>query len=870
MSRKYFSLASNQKDIWFDQLAYPDTAVYNIGGYLIISGEVNIALLESSIEQLVAESDAFRLLFRVEADKPVQIIDENIKGQLTFIDYSDSFQAEDLSLNYLTEQFSIAFDINSVKPLWQFVLVKEHSDKYYLLTKYHHLISDGWTTKIVIERLAELYNSLLDSENTISDTAVSDNQPVSYRNFIAQEKKYLASEKYEQDKDYWFQQFNYLPDNLIEHRYRSENDHGLAEALVHRFMIKREDYDRFELFAKGQKSSTYHLFLTMLSVYFARIYQRDEIVIGLPGLNRSGARFKQVPGMFINILPFAVKIDHKQSLVNTLQQCTRQLRSHYRHQKFPLSEINRHLSILKQGRNSLFDIVLSYERQNYSDSYGKAEIYAHQLFSGIARFPLGVTICEFHDNEAVEIILEGARDCFNREDLDLLACRIQSLIVQLIELPELSIDNVDLLSRKDKKILHKTFFSPQLKEVQSSETSTDLLSCYYQQLNTQDEHPAVQLEEHSLSWLELEQQSNILAEFILEQGVKEGSIVAICLPRCCEMIVSMLAVLKSGAAWLPVAPDHPADRIFQLYDTCGAKLLLTTASLQGRLEKIISDKEQLIAVDCYIKTSSNLVSDKIYTRRSDSLCYVIYTSGSSGQPKGVMVDYAALSLRMDWIRNHFGIFSDDNIAQSIAFNFDPALIEIFLSLTTGATLKLLPDHAIEPGLLADFVCREKIHFMALVPSSLSNLTIGLAKNQSLCSLKTLCCGGEVLSTELVRQFYTSVTESCSVSLFNVYGPTEAVIFSTAWLCQDIEHYPVLPLGQSISDVSTIVVDSQRKQLPPGVIGEIAITGPVLSRGYINQTDETEKVFFDNSSDEIVNEKIYLTGDIGYIANDGLL
>jgi len=148
---------------------------------------------------------------------------------------------------------------------------------------------------------------------------------VSYRNFIAQEKKYLASEKYEQDKDYWFQQFNHLPDNLIEHRYRSENDHGLPDALVHRFMIKREDYDRFELFAKGQKSSTYHLFLTMLSVYFARIYQRDEIVIGLPGLNRSGARFKQVPGMFINILPFAVKIDHKQSLVNTLQHRGRQI-----------------------------------------------------------------------------------------------------------------------------------------------------------------------------------------------------------------------------------------------------------------------------------------------------------------------------------------------------------------------------------------------------------------------------------------------------------------------------------------------------------------------------------------------------------------
>jgi len=209
MSSQTFPLASNQKDIWFDQLAYPDTAVYNIGGYLIIYGDVNFALLESSIKQLVSESDAFRLvsesdafrlLFKLKGRKKgrqaVQFIDDDIKGKLTFIDYSDSADSKELTKEYLHRQFSTAFDVNSLKPLWQFVLVKEQSDKYYLLTKYHHLIADGWTTKIVIERLAELYNGLLNS-----DQSVLDKQPVSYQDFISQEKIYLKSRKFQQDKE---------------------------------------------------------------------------------------------------------------------------------------------------------------------------------------------------------------------------------------------------------------------------------------------------------------------------------------------------------------------------------------------------------------------------------------------------------------------------------------------------------------------------------------------------------------------------------------------------------------------------------------------------------------------------------------------
>jgi NRPS condensation-like uncharacterized protein len=246
------------------------------------------------------------------------------------------------------------------KSLSQFTLIKESTDHYYLLTKYHHIIADGWTTKVVIARLAELYNALL--QNRPIPNAPQQN----YVNYVKQEQEYLASDAYQRDANYWMSALPALPPPLIEKRYPTTHNESLPKANIHRFALSRSFYNRINQFAQAHKSTTYHVLLSTLALYFSRITQQNEIVIGVPSLNRSGARFKDVPGMFVSLSPLSLHVDISDDINQLMKTCGKTLREAYRYQRFPLGAICKRLEIMRNKRDTLFDLVLSYERQEYS------------------------------------------------------------------------------------------------------------------------------------------------------------------------------------------------------------------------------------------------------------------------------------------------------------------------------------------------------------------------------------------------------------------------------------------------------------------------------------------------------------------------
>ncbi len=844
-------LASNQQDIWHDQHANPKTPLYNIGGTLIISGKVYYKHLNKAIQRLVDENDAFRITINNQLLTKQKIL-KKVNYNLEFIDFSNDLKAEDKAHHWLDQHFQQPFSINKNNLLWHFALIKESEDRYYLMTKYHHLIADGWSTTVVIARLAEIYNAFLNKKN------IQQRDSPPYFDFIKREQDYLRSPHYQIDKVFWETNLPIIPEPLISRRYPISCNTLLPKAHNYQFKINRTLYNTISQFSSENNCTNYQVFLSALAVYFSQIYQREDVIIGVPNLNRKGARFKDAFGMFISLSPLVFNIAENESFSQLVKQCKSCLRTLYRHQRFPLSNISKRLNLLHNGRDTLFDIVFSYEKHQYSTHYGSATIQAKQQFSGVARYPLAVTLCDFNDNPDIDVFFEGAENCFTGTDLQFLGARFLSILEQICGEPQKQIKQTNLLTVQDKNIAFKQF-NPKPNQP-SATTCPTVIQLFQQQVKTQPTKIAVEFKGITLTYHQLDELSTQLAEHLINLRTKKNDIIAICLPQCPEVIIGILAILKSSAAYLPISADNPDARIKTVLQQSQSYILLTNTHFQSRLTSL---HNHLVCADNYLlQNSVKATPAKNFKAHPDTLAYIIYTSGSNGLPKGVRINHHALSLRMQWLQSLFKVTSVDRMGQTIAYTFDASVIEIFLSLTQGASLILRPEESQSAESFANFIIDKKITAAALVPSSARLLLQGLNTSQKT-NLRIACCGGEPLPPKLAKQF----VQKTDALLFNLYGPTEATIAASAWKYTPGFSANTLPIGHPANDTAIYIMDNHLKHLPVNVEGEIIITGKTLAQGYLNQPKLNQQSFLTLPSHPF---PLYKTGDKGYIGHDGLL
>ncbi|MCK9604957.1 MAG: amino acid adenylation domain-containing protein [Methylomonas sp.] len=842
------ALADNQLAIWYDQLARSSSPVYNIGGRLAIYGELNYALLKQALELLVAQNAALRISVIQSGDQVLQTIRPHLPVELPFIDFSHKANPESLVAEWLNDRFKQAFPIGESSIYWQFALLKISNRQYALLTKYHHLIADGWSTKIVIDRLAELYNALLKGGvPPLPETS-------DYLDYVAQEDRYLNSKTFTNDAVFWQHALPALPESLIRRKYAGNSRLQETRANLHRFSLNRLFYDRLQEWAGEQHSSIYHVLLSALSAYFARAHQQHRITVGLPALNRSGARFKKVVGMFASLSPLVIDIDTEITAQEFLRRISLAVRRVHKHQRYPLSALHQRLQLLKNHRESLFDLVLSFEKQEYAVRFGEATVHARQLFSGFALYPLAVTVCEFNAADDIEVIFEGAETCFNKVELELLAQRFQWILQQFMDSSALLLRDLDLIPAAEKQFIFQRFNSPT-----RSSHFISVISQFSAWVDKTPEAIAVSQQGRSVTYRMLDRLSDQLGRQLQQLRLSTGALVAVCMPRCIEAMVSFLAILKIRAVYLPIDVDSPHDRIEAILQQSGTAVVLTVCS-EVRVSKM---HRSCIFVDQL--DTAKLPGKLVWVEpEAEESAYVIYTSGSTGQPKGVKIHHRALSLRLRWLQNAFAIQNHERVGQTIQTHFDPSLIEMGLALTQGAELVLAPHQRLMADELADFVLSEKINALALVPSSLRLLMQGLPASGDI-PLRVACCGGETLPPGLAKAFIART----GAQLFNVYGPTETTILATAWPCS-INDPAVLPIGQPLDDTRILIVDRQLKLLPLAVPGEIVIGGAGVGKGYLRQEEVSRQVFVDDAYGEGANEYLYRTGDQGYIGTDGQL
>lgn len=839
------ALSLSQREVWLDQRAWPDSAHLIIGGGGFLSGPVDIACLQAALEILAASNDALRLAPRLDGGQQLLTA---FKPKLEIVDLTGETDPKEATRLWWRNSLERPFALDGTPP-WRFSLLRAREDLHGWTIQFHHLVMDGWGTSIVVQRWAEIYSAL------VAGTRVPVIEALSYTEFIEESNAYRQSPAFIKDAEFWSSRIEKFPDPFIERTRQFSPTAGLSRAELIVQPIKRAAYDAIERFARTQGVTSFNLFLVVLAIYFARTRSRREIVIGIPSLNRSGKRFKSTLGMFVGVFPVMVEVCQGASFTDIVSAVSASLRAALRHARYPLSELGKSAVGNRFGPDGIFDILLSFERQDYDVFFGEAKnIDTRQAFSGVARYPLSATVCDFQADHDVELVLEVSTACFAAAESQLLGGRLLSLLEELIAAPDMPIESLPVVSAEERWALVEGLHE----RVAVHNSAHCFIAQFEHHAKLRPDAVALVWDGGQMSYVELSQAAIALGVTLRELGAGRDKVVAIAIERSAQMMMALLGTARSGAAFLPLDLDAPVDRIAEILQDSGAIALLVKEESRERYQSL---GIRLISVSA--DPLAPAPAEAWVPPALDDLAYVLFTSGSTGRPKGVMVEHDALARRLASISKTFEVTSKDRSGQGTQYTFDPSLIELLVPLVNGGSVALPPPGRLLPETLADFAIRHHVTFMAFVPSTLSRFLDGL-EDKTGSQLRVACCGGEVLSPALANRFLRQT----GARLFNVYGPTETVIFSTAWPVEERDANSVLPVGSPTDDSRVYVLDGALMPQPFGVAGDIYIGGRSISRGYLNRPELDEAFFY--ADPFLQGHRVYRTGDRGYLDTDGNL
>lgn len=841
-------LSLSQLEVWRDQRAWPGSAHLNLGGTAFFEGPLDVARLKRALSQLVVENAALRLVLQPDGTQRLLPVFEPV---LHMIDMSAEREPRQAMRYWWQHWMRQPFALHDGTPPWRFALLRAHDQLHGGTIQFHHLIMDGWGTTQVMKRWSDIYNRMAAGDDSV---APSDD---SYLSFITESHAYRQSDAFARDATFWRAQLPSLPEPLLQRRQPGARAGGLPDAHLVVESLPRADYDRLERQAATQGITPFNFFLAAIALYFARVGERGQVLVGVPTLNRGGRRYRDTMGMFVGVMGINVAVAPDMTAAELVSAVGAIMRSALRHPRYPLSELARDLEVVRSGRDGLFDVLLSFERQDYQVAFGAAELVeSRQLFCGTARYPLGITVCEFHARQDLELVLEGSAAYFTTQAAAALAARLWHIVQALAAEPARRVAELPVLQADEfHHIVHARHAS-----VRRHVQPRSYVASFEQHAAQNPGAVCLVWDGGQMDYGTVNRRANQLAHRLIGLGAGRDRIVAVAMPRSPDLVLAMLAIAKAGAAYLPLDADAPLARLAVVLQDSAAVALLVQQPDWNRLAPL----HVHTVVGSWEPGLSEMPLDAPpATAAPDDLAYVLFTSGSTGRPKGVMIEHAVLARRLQWLSRAYGVTAQDRTGQATQATFDPSLIELCLPLVHGASIALAPPGRLLPRSLADFALRHGVTIMAFVPSTLGGFLDAVAGRAGL-ALRVACCGGEVLAPELARR-YLSVT---GARLFNVYGPTEACIFATAWACQSDDAAAVLPVGLPVDDTVIHVLDRQLHPVPDGVSGEVFIGGRGLARGYLNQPELSAASFVADPFRP--GERLYRTGDKGTLDHQGRL
>jgi amino acid adenylation domain-containing protein/thioester reductase-like protein len=857
------SLSYGQQALWFLHQLLPDEISFNVAGAIRIIGELNESALERAFLQSVERHESLRSTFHVVDGEPVQRTHESRDG---FFGVEDATRwSEDELRKKLIKEAHRPFDLEN-GPIFRALLFKrKEPSEHILLLSIDHIITDFWSMTVLAGELLASYRA-----NQSGDEIELPPLPARYADYVRWQTEMLDSPQGEKLWEYWQDKLSgELPAlNLPTDYPRTpiQTYRGDSRSLL----MDGELKNQLKAFAQEQGATPFMVLLSTFQTLLHRYSNQDNFLVGSVTAGRSHPELASLVGYFINPIALRADFSDNPTFKEVLQRVRKTTLGSFEHQDYPPTLLAKRLELQRNSsRPPLFETMFIFQKAQEAEVQALGPFAlgidgARMQVDGLtlesialggepAQFDLTLMMSE--TEQGLAAALQYNSDLFNGATIQRMLQHFSILLGEIVSDPLKPVSTYSLLNESERKQLLTRW----------NQTKTDyprelcIHELILEQVERTPESVAVQFENESLTYQELDKRADELANILVAQGIKPGTLAGIFVNRSIEMLVGLLGVLKAGGAYLPLDPAFPPGRLAFMVEDSGAAAILTQTNL---LPELPENSAKIICLDDLPKPLSTTSNKKSFNVKPDNLAYVIYTSGSTGKPKGVQIHHRAVVNFLCSMRESLKIFADDKLLAVTTLSFDIAVLELLLPLTVGARVMIASSEVAADGaLLANAVSDTGATFIQATPASWRSLIEAGWQGKE--KLKILC-GGEALTNDLAEQLLERGEQ-----LWNLYGPTETTIWSTIYQVTSTKNRSIsntIPIGRPIANTQIFILDNNLQSVPIGVIGDLYIGGDGASRGYHNRPELTAERFIANPYDP--SEIIYKTGDLARYLPDG--
>ena len=789
MESNVYNLTNPQKSIWFTEQFYKGTPIENITGCVIVLEKLNLKALQKAINLFVKTNDSFRLNFTMDGDKVLQYLSSFSEFEIENVLVNTNQDIKDIE----NEMSNTPFEVlnNLLFSFKTFTFPDGHGG--FVITA-HHLISDAWTAGLVVNEIMDYYEKIINSQ-------IIDNQNPSYLDYITSEQEYLNSEKFNKDKEFWNEIFKTIPEvaTVPSISVESSNSSLSCKAKRKQFIIPKETMTLINEFCKQNKASAFNFFMAVLAIYLSRVSSLDDFTIGTPILNRGNFKEKQTTGMYISTIPFRISIDHKITFAEFLSNISADFSKIFRHQKYPYQYLLEDLRKRDSNIPNLYNVLLSYQNVRSNKQTSNINYESSWVGNNFISDDIDIHLYDMNDTGDINIAYDYLISKYSIDDICSIHARFLYIINQVLENNNITLNEIEIVTPDEKKkILYD--FNNTSADYPKDKTITQL---FEEQVEKTPDNIAVVFEDQKLTYRELNERANSLANYLRNNGIEKNNIVGIMVNRSLEMIVSILAVLKAGACYIPIDPEYPQDRIEYMLSNSNAKLLLTFRRLEN---KVVFNNKLFVELDneLYGSNKDNLIN----VNDPDDLAYIIYTSGSTGKPKGVMLKHNNINNFIQGMCNIVDFNSDKVIVSVTTISFDIFVLESLLPLQRGLKIVVANENEQNDIKLFNSLCiKNNVNIIQTTPSRFQVLLSNSNELNYLQNITDILIGGETFPKTLLESLHRLV----KANIYNVYGPTETAIWSTV---KNLTEENSITIGKPISNTRCYILDSNKKLLPP--------------------------------------------------------
>ncbi len=851
-------LSFAQQRLWFLDQMESGSPLYNIPSAVRMKGTLHKEHLERSLSEIIARHESLRSVFLSQEGNARVAIAPPSKVTIPVSDFrkypneTKASEVESFIFNEIRKPFHL-----STGPLYRFHLIQTEDDEYIFVMALHHIVSDGWSSGIFVRELIAFYTAFCNNQQ-----AVLPPLELQYADFALWQRNWLSGKNLEEQLDYWRNQLDGAPPAIELPTDRPYPPTATYNGSRLQFRLDHNVGKALKSLSKEEGATLFMTLLAAFQLLLSRYSGQKDISVGSPIAGRNRREVEPLIGLFVNTLVFRTDLNGSLTFRQLIKRVQKTALGAFAHQDLPFEKLLDSLNIKRDvSRSPLFQVM--FMMQNIPSS--KIEIpdltlSQIALENAMAKFELTLEMSERHDG-TIAGGFEYNTDLFDRGTIEGMVEHLQMLLQTIAADPDQPLEQLSLLTPRDRKNLFETWNG----KAAPYQITKPIHRIFEEQARTHSEAVALYFNEAAMTYGELNRRSNQLAHFLIKKDIHPDDLVALSLHRSFEMVIAVLGILKSGAAYVPLDASYPKERLDYILNDSGAKLLLTETSLSS----IFSDHQtETVLMDSQWQEIEREKADfPIVPIDPDNLAYMIYTSGSTGKPKGVLVPHSGLIHYLNWCATAYPLQEGRGSVLHSTLAFDATVSALFTPFLHGKSLTIVPESD-DLNLFGETLLKyQDFSMIKLTPAHLFMLSNQFQPEQVRNLTKAFVIGGENLSADQIEFWQRNAP---GTKLFNEYGPTETVVGCVVHEARNWHGKGSVPIGHPIANTRVYVLDSSLQPVIPGTAGELYIGGPGVTRGYHNRPDLTAERFIPDPFSGIPGSRMYKSGDRVKHLKDGKL